>query len=182
MLSVFILPFVAAVSYTVLIYLVQQEFGMGTMGVGWLGGIIGVGMLIGGLLMGFFGKSVNRGKMIICGMAVLAVFFLIGSVFVNVIFLYIVSVVAGIVFSIIGISQDTILQEDVLKEIRGRIFATKEFVINVTFILCAVFIGIISNNMKPHAIILGIGVFLCLVSGLAVLIYLSIPADTRTKL
>jgi MFS family permease len=182
MLSVFILPFVAAVSYTVLIYLVQQEFGMGTMGVGWLGGIIGVGMLIGGLLMGFFGKSVNRGKMIIWSMAVLAVFFLVGSVFINVIFLYIVSVIAGIVFSIIGISQDTILQEDVLAEIRGRIFATKEFLINVTFILCAVFIGIISNNMKPHTIILGIGVFLCLVTGLAVLIYLSIPADTRTKL
>lgn len=182
MLSVFILPFVAAVSYTVLIYLVQQEFGMGTMGVGWLGGIIGVGMLIGGLLMGFFGKSVNRGKMIIWSMAVLAVFFLIGSVFVNVIFLYIVSVIAGIVFSIIGISQDTILQEDVLAEIRGRIFATKEFIINVTFILCAVFIGIISNNLKPHIIILGIGIFLCLVTGLAVLIYLSIPADTRTKL
>lgn len=182
MLSVFILPFVAAVSYTVLIYLVQQEFGMGTMGVGWLGGIIGVGMLIGGLLMGFFGKSVNRGKMIIWSMAVLAVFFLIGSVFINVIFLYIVSVIAGIVFSIIGISQDTILQEDVLAEIRGRIFATKEFLINVTFILCAVFIGIISNNMKPHTIIFGIGVFLCLVTGLAVLIYLSIPADTRTKL
>ncbi|MGB3341020.1 MAG: MFS transporter, partial [bacterium] len=182
MLSVFILPFVAAVSYTVLIYLVQQEFGMGTMGVGWLGGIIGLGMLAGGLLMGFLGKSVNRGKMIICGMAVLAVFFLIGSVFVNVIFLYIVSVIAGIVFSIIGISQDTILQEDVLKEIRGRIFATKEFVINVTFVLCAIFIGIISNNIKPYVIILGIGIFLCLVTVLAVLIYRSIPTDTRTKL
>jgi len=152
------------------------------MGVGWLGGIIGLGMLTGGLLMGFLGKSVNRGKMIICGMAVLAVFFLIGSFFVNIIFLYIVSVIAGIVFSIIGISQDTILQEDVLKEIRGRIFATKEFVINVTFVLCAIFIGIISKNMKPHAIILGIGVFLCMVTVLAVLIYRSIPADTRTKL
>lgn len=182
MLSVFVLPFVAAVSYTVLIFLVQQEFGMGTMGVGWLGGVIGIGMLIGGLLMGFLGKNVNRGKLIICSMAVLAVFFLIGSVFVNVIFLYIVSVIAGIVFSIIGISQDTILQEDVLREIRGRIFATKEFIINVTFILCAVFIGIISNNMKPHVIIFGVGVFLCLVTTLALIIYRSIPHDTRTKL
>lgn len=182
MLSVFVLPFVAAVSYTVLIFLVQQEFGMGTMGVGWLGGVIGIGMLIGGLLMGFLGKNVNRGKLIICSMAVLAVFFLIGSVFVNVIFLYIVSVIAGIVFSIIGISQDTILQEDVLTEVRGRIFATKEFIINVTFILCAVFIGIISNNMKPHVIIFGVGVFLCLTTTLALIIYRSIPHDTRTKL
>jgi len=182
MLSVFILPFVAAVSYTVLIYLVQQEFGMGTTGVGWLGGIIGVGMLVGGLLMGFLGKGVNRGKMIILGMAILAVFFLIGPFFVNIFFLYIISIIAGMVFSIIGISQDTILQEDVLKEIRGRIFATKEFVINVTFVLCAILIGIISNNMKPYAIIFGIGIFLSAVTGLALLLYFSIPADTRIKL
>jgi MFS family permease len=182
MLSVFILPFVAAVSYTVLIYLVQQEFGMGTMGVGWLGGIIGVGMLAGGLLMGFLGKGVNRGKMIILGMVILAVFFLIGPFFVSVFFLYIISIISGMVFSIIGISQDTILQEDVLKEIRGRIFATKEFVINATFVLCAVFVGIISNNMKPYAIIFAIGVFLSAVTGLALLLYFSIPADTRAKL
>lgn len=182
MLSVFVLPFVAAVSYTVLIYLVQQEFGMGTMGVGWLGGIIGVGMLIGGILMGFLGKSVNRGKLIICSIAVLAVFFLIGSVFVNVIFLYIVSVIAGIVFSIIGISQDTILQEDVLKEIRGRIFATKEFVINVAFMLCAILVGLISHILNPYAIIFGIGLILCLLTILAIIIYRSIPHDTRTKL
>lgn len=86
------------------------------------------------------------------------------------------------VFSIIGISQDTILQEDVLKEIRGRIFATKEFVINVTFVLCAIFIGIISNNLDSYTIIFGIGIFLCLVTGLAILIYLSIPAETRIRL
>jgi MFS family permease len=182
MLSVFVLPFVAAVSYTVLIFLVQQEFGMGTMGVGWLGGIIGVGMLIGGILMGFLGKSVNRGKLIICSIAVLAVFFLIGSVFVNVIFLYIVSVIAGIVFSIIGISQDTILQEDVLKEIRGRIFATKEFVINVAFMLCAILVGLISHILNPYAIIFGIGLILCLLTILALIIYRSIPHDIRTKL
>lgn len=182
MLSVFILPFVAAVSYTVLIYLVQQEFGMGTMGVGWLGGIIGVGMLVGGLLMGFLGKSVNRGKLIVLGMAILALLFLIGPFFVNVFFLYIMSIISGMVFSIIGISQDTILQEDVLREIRGRIFATKEFVINVTFVLCAIFIGIISNNLKPYTIIFGIGLFLCLVTSLALLIYRSIPANIRHRL
>ncbi len=182
MLSVFVLPFVAAVSYTVLIYLVQQEFGMGTIGVGLLGAIVGLGMLAGGVLMGLLGKNVNRGKMIILGMAILAVFFLIGPVFVSIYFLYIISVISGMVFSIIGISQDTILQEDVLKKIRGRIFATKEFLINVTFMLCAVFIGIISNNMKPYTIIFGIGIFLSLVTGLGLLLYFSIPADIRTKI
>lgn len=182
MLSVFILPFVAAVSYTVLIYLVQQEFGMGTMGVGWLGGIIGVGMLAGGLLMGFLGKSANRGKLIIWSTAVLAVFFLIGPVFLSVVFLYIISIIAGMAFSIIGISQDTILQEDVLKEIRGRIFATKEFVINVTFMLCAILVGVISHILNPLAIISGIGLILCLVTILAIIIYHSIPHDIRTKL
>jgi DHA3 family macrolide efflux protein-like MFS transporter len=182
MLSVFILPFVAAVSYTVLIFLVQQEFGMGTKGVGLLGAIIGIGMLIGGVLMGVLGKRYNRGKMIIAGMAVLALLFLIGPFCISIYFLYVISIVSGMVFSVIGISQDTILQEDVLKEIRGRIFATKEFAINVTFVLCAILIGVISNTMTSYTIIFSIGIFLCFVTALGLFIYFSIPAETRTRL
>jgi MFS family permease len=72
MISVFVLPFVSAVAYTVLIYLVQQEFGMGTPGVGLLGGIIGIGMLCGAILIGHFGRYVSRGLILIYSIAVIA--------------------------------------------------------------------------------------------------------------
>ena len=182
MLSVFILPFVAAIAYTVLIYLIQQEFGMGTTGVGWLGGIVGGGMLTGGVLMGLFGKSINRGKIIICSIAILALFFMAGPFFATSVFLYVIAFITGIIFSFVGIAQDTILQEDVLKEIRGRIFATKEFLINLTFVLCAVFVGIASSNLKPYRIIFGVGVLLALILIFALLVYRSIPSNIRRKL
>jgi predicted MFS family arabinose efflux permease len=182
MLSVFILPFVATVSYTILIFLIQQTFGLGTTGVGWFGGIIGIGMLVGGILMGIFGKNVNRGKTIIFSITILALFFLAGPFFTTALFLYIISFIAGVMFSFIGIAQDTILQEDVLKGIRGRIFATKEFVINLTVVISALFFGMISKFAAPYSIIRGVGIFLIFITIAAFLIYRSIPGDIKAKL
>jgi len=182
MLSVFILPFVAAVAYIILIYLVQQIFGLGTTGVGWFGGVIGIGMLIGGLLMGFFGKMINRGKIIIISIAVLGFFFIIGPIFTTPFFLYTIAFIAGMVFSFIGIAQDTMLQEDVLKGIRGRVFATKEFVINLTVVISAIFFGAISKFFSPYPIIRGVGVFLMIIMVFAILIFRSIPPAVRAKL
>ena len=182
MLSVFILPFVAAIAYTVLIYLVQQEFGLGSSGVGWFGGVIGSGMLVGGVLMGFLGKMINRGIIIIISIAVLAIFFLAGPFFVTPAFLYIIAFATGMIYSFVGIAQDTILQEDVLKGIRGRIFATKELVLNLTFLLCAVLVGIISRGLKPFTIVWAIGGFLALVAVLAFFVYRSVPYEQRSKL
>ena len=182
MLSVFILPFVAAVAYTVLIFLIQQQFGLGTGGVGIFGGVVGIGMLVGAVLIGKLGIYVNRGKIIIYSIAVLAFFFLIGPFFMSPLFLHVIAFVAGAIFSLIGIAQDTILQEEVLKEIRGRIFATKEFIINLTFVLCAVLVGIISNKLMTYTIIRGIGIFLLLITVFASLIYRSIPYEIKSKL
>jgi len=182
MLSVSVLPFVAAIAYTILIYLIQQEFGLGTAGVGWFGGVIGVGMLIGAALMGIFGKRINRGIIIIYSIALLALFFIIGPFFMTPIFLYVISFVAGMVFSFVGIAQDTILQEDVLKGIRGRIFATKEFVVNLTFVFTAILVGVISIRFAPFTIIRAIGIFLIIITAIAVLIYRTIPYSIRAKL
>ncbi|MGB9721768.1 MAG: MFS transporter [bacterium] len=182
MISVFVLPFSAAIAYTVLIYLIQQTFNMGTAGVGWLGGIIGAGMFVGGILMGFFGRRFNRPLIIICSMTVLALFFIVGPFFITALFLYFIAFVSGMVFSFVGIAQDTVLQEDVLKSIRGRIFATKEFVINLTFLGCAIVIGLISNVFGPFVILRITGLFVASLTILAIIILISIPQDTRKRL
>jgi len=182
MISVFILPFSAAIAYTVLIYIIQQEFGMGTAGVGWLGGIIGIGMFFGGILMGFLGKRFSRAKIILFSMAILALFFLIGPLFVAPAFLYLISFVSGAVFSFVGIAQDTILQEDVIKEVRGRIFATKEFIVNLAFLLCAVSIGIVSNVAKPWTILRIVGIIITAITISAFFIQHLIPVEIRKRL
>lgn len=182
MTSVIVLPFVSAVAYTVLIYLVQQEFGMGTPGVGLLGGIIGVGMLGGALLIGYFGRHVSRGLILIYSIAFIAVFFLVGPHFLSPVFLYVIAFVIGIVYSFIGIAQDTILQEEVAKGIRGRIFATKEFITNVTFVIWAVGVGLVSTVLGPFAIIRFVGLMLVAILVFTIVIYRSIPREVRSKL
>ena len=182
MISVVVLPFVSAVGYTVLIYLVQQEFGMGTPGVGLLGGIIGIGMLVGAVLIGYFGRYFSRARIIILSILALTIFFFIGPFFISVTFLYIVAFVVGLVFSFIGISQDTILQEDVVKGIRGRIFATKEFVTNLTFVVWAVTVGLISTIMSPIMIIRFVGIVLGVILVFTIIIYRSIPIEIRSRL
>jgi hypothetical protein len=114
--------------------------------------------------------------------SILALFFLAGPFFISALFLYIISFIAGVIFSFIGIAQDTILQEDVLKGIRGRIFATKEFVINLTVVISALFFGMISKFAAPYSIIRGVGIFLIFITIAAFLIYRSIPGDIQTKL
>jgi predicted MFS family arabinose efflux permease len=179
MISVAVLPFVASIAYTVLVFLVQQSFGLGTTGVGWFGGVVGIGMLAGGFLMGWFGTRVNRGYIVIASISLMALIFLLGPIFVTPVYLYSVAFIVGMLFSFIGISQDTILQEDVLKHIRGRIFATKEFVINVTIVVSVSVVGIISNWFKPYTILLGVGIFLLAVAILSLMTFLSIPRDIR---
>ncbi len=182
MISVFVLPFSAAIAYTVLIYLIQQTFNMGTAGVGWLGGIIGAGMFLGGILMGFFGRKFNRPLIIIFSTSILSLFFIIGPFFITPVFLYSIAFVSGMVFSFVGIAQDTILQEDVQKSIRGRTFATKEFVINLAFLLCAAGIGLISNVLKPFTILRLTGIIIGCVTILAIFILYSIPYQERKRL
>ncbi|MEO0136737.1 MAG: MFS transporter [candidate division WOR-3 bacterium] len=182
MISVFVLPFAAAIAYTVLIYLIQQTFNMGTPGVGWLGGIIGIGMLLGGILMGFLGRRFNRPLIIIGSMGLLSLFFLFGPFFINPLSMYVIALISGMVFSFVGIAQDTILQEDVLKSVRGRIFATKEFIINLTFLLCALGIGLLSKILAPFAILRLTGVIIICLTILALLIINTIPAEARKKL
>ncbi len=182
MISVFVIPFVSAVAYTVLIYLVQQEFGMGTPGVGLLGGIIGVGMLCGAVMIGYFGRHVGRGLILLCSIAVLTLTFMLGPFFITAVTLYIMSFVVGIVYSFIAIAQDTILQEDVSKGIRGRIFATKEFITNITFVVWAVLVGVISSILGPFMIIRFVSFVLLAVLVFSIIIYRSIPYEVRSKL
>jgi MFS family permease len=182
MISVCVLPFVSAIAYTVLVYLIQQQFRLGTVGVGLFGGVIGLGMLAGALLMGFLGRKISRGWIIIGSIALLAALFLVGPLFVSPLFLYLVALVSGLVYSLVGVAQDTLLQEDVAKEIRGRVFGTKEFFINLTFTLSAVFVGILGSRVAPYTVVTWVGIILVGVTVFSAFIFNSIPPEIRARL
>lgn len=182
MISVCVLPFVSAIAYTVLVYLIQQQFRLGTVGVGIFGGVIGLGMLAGALLMGFLDRKISRGWIIIGSIALLAALFLVGPLFVSPFFLYLVALVSGLVYSLVGVAQDTMLQEDVAKDIRGRVFGTKEFFINLTFTLSAVLVGVLGSRVAPYTVVTWVGIILVGVTVFSAFVFNSIPPEIRARL
>ncbi len=163
-ISLLTVPFVSAVAYTALIYIVQQVLGLGTPGVGIAGGVIGVGMVVGAYLTGTLGRKADRCLWIVTSIFLYALFFLIGRFIITTFFIYFLSFISGILFSFIGIFQDTILQEEVDEGTRGRIFGVKEFVVNLTFFITAGTVGILSDVFSYKVIIFFTGIFLLLIA------------------
>lgn len=159
-ISVIISTFTSAVSYTVLIFLVQQVLKMGTGGVGIFAGILAVGMITGAIGMGFIPQNINR-PLVICGITLLyGILFLIGNWLITIWFMVVVALVAGAAFSWLGIVQNTLLQEEVNPSIRGRVFSSREFVTNATFLITSIFIGTLGDLTSYRVVLLTIGVLL----------------------
>lgn len=156
--SIFLTTAIASISYTILIYLIQQVLNLGTSGVGIFAGILAIGMIFGALVLGFFKRIENKKNLIILGIFILGFFFMIGIYLIKVSFMIIIGLIAGITFSIITVAQNTILQEEVEKDIRARVFSTKEFITNASFILTSLPIGFLSDltSYKFMLFILGI--------------------------
>jgi DHA3 family macrolide efflux protein-like MFS transporter len=164
--SIIISTFISSVAYTILIYLIQQVLGMGTAGVGIFAGVLAIGMIGGALGMGFVPKDINRAKIVVAVIFVYGLLFLIGQWLITLWFMVVVALIAGVAFSWLGIVQNTILQEEVDAGIRGRIFSTREFITNATFLGTTLFIGTLGDLTSYRIALVVIGASLTLL-GLA---------------
>jgi MFS family permease len=171
-----VMTFIASVSYTILIFLVQQILNWGTQGVGIMSGILALGMIIGALALGVFRIQFNKLYIVITGLFLYGLLFLIGPFFISRILIIVIALFGGIIFSLITVAQNTILQEQVTSKIRGRIFGIKEFFCNITFILTAILIGVISDLTSYKIVLFGVGIILVFLS---VLTFLSINPNKR---
>ncbi len=158
--SIFLTTTIASISYTILIYLIQQVLNLGTSGVGIFAGILAIGMISGALIIGLFKRIENKKNLIIFGIFILGFFFMIGIYLIKPSFMVVIGLIAGITFSIITVAQNTILQEEVEKDIRARVFSTKEFITNATFILTSLPIGLLSDLTSYKFMLFILGIFL----------------------
>ncbi len=182
LLSFAMITFVASVSYTILIYLVQQVLNWQTSGVGIMSGILAIGMIFGALVLGTIPLKFSKVKIIGIGFLVYGFLFIIGPFLITKSFLIIVALLGGSIFSMLVVAQNTILQEDVLPEIRGRIFSIKEFAGNVMFVITSIIIGILSD-VTSYKIMLWVSGFILTTFALLVLfIKLMKPTETSKVL
>jgi len=164
--SIVISTFISAVSYTILIYLIQQVLGMGTAGVGIFAGILAIGMIAGAVIIGFLPANINRPKIVVGVILIYGLLFLIGYWLITLWFMIVVALIAGIAFSWLGVVQNTMLQEEVAEHIRGRVFSTREFITNATFLITTLIIGAFGDLTSYRLALLMIGTSLLLL-GLA---------------
>lgn len=158
--SLLVLVFLGATVYILIVIVVQQFLDYGTTGVGKLGALTAFGMAIGAFFFGTFGDKWDRKSVIIYSFFLLSLILIIFPFLKKFFYIGIVSFSGGLLLSPVMISQDTLLHENVPPELRGRIFASKELLLNGAFLLISYPFGILAEWIYPAKIILFNGIIL----------------------
>jgi MFS family permease len=164
MASLMVTQFISSVSYTILIYLVQQVLNLGTGGVGIFAGFLAVGMIAGAAGLSFIRKRINQPMVVVGAILLYGLMFLASPWLITVWFMIVIALVAGVAFSGLNVVQNTMLQEEVPAEIRGRVFSTREFLTNIAFLLTTLFIGGLGDLTSYKIVLVAIGAALSTVA------------------
>jgi MFS family permease len=148
LLSILLLMILSAGVFVLFVPIIQSELNLGTRGVGFVGAIGSIGLVFSSVLFGIFGHRWKTRFVITGGFAIVGaalILFALARSFLPIIPL---TFIVGFVAQPIMICQDTLLQEHTPEEARGRIFALKEWSMQVTFALSAFLIGLVSGLSK----------------------------------
>jgi Na+/melibiose symporter-like transporter len=131
----------ASTVYVVMTYSVQTVMGLGTKGVGYLGGLLGAGMIVGSLVVGTIGSRWDKRRTILIGNALIGALMIVGGVFYAFAVFVPVAFFGGALLAPVMVSQDTLLHEDAPPTARALIFSTKDLILAGVFMLSALTVG-----------------------------------------
>jgi MFS family permease len=181
MASLVVTMFISSVSYTVLIFIVQQVLKLGTGGVGLFAGVLAVGMIGGGASIGLIRRKINQPMVVVGVILLYGLLFLASPWLITIWFMVVIALVAGVAFSWLGVVQNTMLQEEVPDSIRGRIFSTREFITNVTFLLTTVFIGALGDLTSYRMVLVAFGAVLSVLAVLGWVFVRAMQEQAKAK-
>lgn len=139
--SLIALSLFASTVYVAMTYSVQTVMGRGTRGVGYLGGILGAGMIVGSLLVGTFGGRWDKRRTILVGTAIIGALMIVAGLFFSFAMFAPVAFLGGALLAPVMVSQDTMLHEEAPAEARALIFSTKDLILGGVFMLSALTVG-----------------------------------------
>lgn len=139
--SLVALALFASTVYVAMTYSVQTVLGRGTKGVGYLGGTLGAGMIVGSLLVGTIGSRWDKRRTIMIGSAIIGFLMILGGVFFSFEVFVPVAFVGGALLAPVMVSQDTLLHEGAPPAARALIFSTKDLILGGAFMLSALAVG-----------------------------------------
>ena len=158
----FILLSAAGAVYVVIIVFIQQEFQSVTRHLGALAVTLGIGLFLGTLLYGRFGKDVPWHKTIffclILGGVMMLAFVLGISTWPNVWLAFILTLALGVVIGPIFIASNTIIHEVADEQMQGKVFSSLEIVIHFAFMVSMLLSSWLSEIISPAAILMTVAV------------------------
>ena len=131
----------AGTAYVAMTYSVQAVMGLGTRGVGYLGGLLGAGMIVGSLVVGTLGSRWDRRRTILTGNALIGALLIAGGVFYDFAVFVPVAFLGGALLAPVMVSQDTLLHEDAPPTARALIFSTRDLILAGAFMISALLVG-----------------------------------------
>jgi MFS family permease len=160
MSTILLMIIAGSIIYVLVIPIVQKEMAWGTSGVGILAAVGALGLLSGAYLMGIFGHRFDlKSLLVIC-------FILLGGSltafpFLNQFWMFaIVIYIGGMAVSPVFIGQDTLIHHYADEFVRGRMFSIKDWILNGSFVLGALFVGFLATVMKRDYLFVIFGILL----------------------
>jgi len=121
-------------------------------------------MLAGAVGMSLLPEDVNRRRAICVFILVYGLLFVVGRFHLSLPFFVVAALASGAAYSGLGVLQSTILQEEAEPGIRARLFSTREFITNATFIVSTLVIGLAGEVAPWRSLLPLVGLALVLLS------------------
>ncbi len=131
----------ASTVYVAMTYSVQTVMGRGTRGVGYLGGVLGAGLIVGSLLAGTIGQRWDKRQAILLGNTIIGLLMIVAGVFFSFAVFIPVAFVGGVLLAPVMVCQDTLLHECAPVDARALIFSTKDLITAGAFTISALLVG-----------------------------------------
>jgi MFS family permease len=167
--SIIIMVTIGASAFVLLVPIIQAPaakmgFGVGTKGVGYVAAIGAVGLVLSSMSYGMIGHRINKLYTILISFILMGAVIILIPIFNTFYALIPLALLAGIALSPVFIAQDTILHEIVPESIRGRIFSSREWLLNISFALACVIVGQLTNFTSKQNLLIIAGIVVIIVS------------------
>ena len=150
-LMVVVLGALAGSIYNLLSSATLAVLDAGTKGIGFLGGILAGGMILGSLLVGTVGARWDKRWMMVVGCLLMGVLMVLGSVWFSYAIFMPIAFIGGAVLAPVMVSMDTLLHEWTPRQSRGLVFSTRDTVLGGSFVVVNVVAGFLVAALQAVA-------------------------------
>jgi len=160
--SVLLLVVIGASIFVLYIPIIQTDktiagLGLGTKGVGFVAAIGSIGLVLSSMSYGFLGHRIRKHQVTLASFLVLGL--VAGALALSKSFALVapLAFIAGLALSPVFIGMDTMIHEAAPEQARGRVFATRDWLLHLFFAVGALVIGQLTNFFQVRHLLLAVG-------------------------